>query len=50
MSPSSGVEVTMQGSRFFVGPEEQGLRAGRQSDGGNNIDVNRPESLRSCFS
>jgi hypothetical protein len=36
LSPSSGVEVTKQGSRgVFIGPEEQGLRTGSQSEGGN---------------
>jgi hypothetical protein len=36
LSPSSGAEVTRQGSRrVFIGPEHQELRAGSQSEGGN---------------
>jgi hypothetical protein len=36
LSPSSGAEVTRQGNRrVFIEPEEQGLRAGSQSERGN---------------
>jgi hypothetical protein len=36
LSLSSGAEVTRQGCRdVYIGPEEQGLRAGSQSEGGN---------------
>jgi hypothetical protein len=36
LSPSSGAEVTRQGSRrVFIGPEHQELWAGSQSEGGN---------------
>jgi hypothetical protein len=36
LSPSSGAEVTRKGSRGLVQvPEEQGMREGSQSEGGN---------------
>jgi hypothetical protein len=43
LSPSSWAEMTRQGYRgVYIGPEEQGLRAGSQSEGWNMETACRP--------